>query len=166
MAGGRPAARGPGRRGEGSAVDAPWPRDSTHRVSLLREAGRRDFEGGSFHLAGDTACIPAGYGHAMLNTGTEDLEMVQTGDAGAFEEITLRHWMETAPRSLLSNTMAGGAPATLDRLQPAWRQGGGRRLRLAGGAEFPDPAPAAPRRGRAGPCPTPARGPPERTAHE
>ena len=31
---------------------------------------------------------PAGYGHAMMNTGNEDLEIIQTWDAGKFEEIT------------------------------------------------------------------------------
>ena len=161
------------------AVDAPWPRDSTHKFSLLREAHAvRDFDGGTFRLAsvdewpisrtmsgglmvirpgqmkelhwnpnanefhyylkgtgqvalfgsggrgkvsnvkaGDSAYIQAGYGHAMLNTGTEDLEIVQTWDAGKFEEITLRHWMETAPKYLLSNNMAGVPSDTLDKIQ-------------------------------------------------
>ena len=67
--------------------------------------------------AGDSAYIPAGYGHAMLNTGDEDLEIVQTWDAGKFEEITLKHWVATAPTYLLSNNMAGVPASTLDRLQ-------------------------------------------------
>jgi oxalate decarboxylase len=61
--------------------------------------------------------MPAGYGHAIRNTGDEDLEIVQTWDAGKFEEITLKHWMATAPDYLLSNNMAGVPPGTLDKLQ-------------------------------------------------
>jgi oxalate decarboxylase len=163
------------------AVDAPWPRESTHKFSLLKDVrARRDFDGGSFNLAtvdewpisstmsggvmvikpgqmkelhwnpnanefqyylkgsgqvaifgsggrsrvadvkaGDSAYIPAGYGHGMINTGTEDLEMVQTWDAGKFEEITLKHWMETAPKYLLSNNMAGVPDSTLTKIKPA-----------------------------------------------
>jgi oxalate decarboxylase len=160
------------------AVDAPWPRESTHKFSLKDPRSRRDFDGGSFNIAtvnewpisttmsgglmvikpgqikelhwhpnsnefnyylkgsgqvalfgsggrskvadvkaGDTAYITAGYGHAILNTGTEDLEIVQTWDAGKFEEITLKHWMETAPKYLLSNNLAGVPAATVDKLQ-------------------------------------------------
>ncbi len=54
----------------------------------------------------------------ILNTGTEDLEVVQTWDAGKFEEITLKHWLETAPRHLLSNNMAGVPGGTIDKLKP------------------------------------------------
>ncbi len=161
------------------AIDAPWPRESTHKFALLKDVrSRRDFDGGTFNVAtvdewpisatmsgglmvikpgqmkelhwnpnanemqyylkgagqvalfgsggrgkvadvkaGDTAYIPAGYGHAMVNTGTEDLEMVQTWDAGKFEEITLKHWMETAPKYLLSNNMAGVPASTLSQIQ-------------------------------------------------
>src|SRR6202012_4316708 len=67
--------------------------------------------------AGDSAYIPAGYGHAMVNTGSEDLEIIQTWDAGKFEEITLKHWMATAPKYLLSNNMAGVPEATVDKLK-------------------------------------------------
>ncbi len=163
------------------AIDAPWPKESTHKFGLLKDIrSRRDFEGGTFHLAtvdewpisttmsgarmvikpgqmkelhwnpnanelqfylkgsgqvalfgsggrgrvadvkpGDTAYIPAGFGHAMINTGTEDLEMIQTWDAGKFEEITLKHWMETAPQYLLSNNMAGVPASTLGKIKPA-----------------------------------------------
>ncbi len=162
------------------AVDAPWPKESTHKFSLMRDPrSRREFDGGVFHLAtvdewpisktmsgglmvikpgqmkelhwnpnadefhfylkgkgqvavfgsggrgkvmdvkaGDSAYIPQGYGHAMVNTGTEDLQMVQTWNAGKFEEITLKHWMETAPRYLLSNNLAGVPAATIDKLDP------------------------------------------------
>ncbi len=161
------------------AVDAPWPRESTHKFALLRDkSARRDFDGGSFHIAtvdewpisstfsgglmvikpgemkelhwnpnadefqyyvkgqgqvvlfgsggrgkmapvkaGDTAYIPAGYGHAMMNTGTEDLQIVQTWNAGKFQEITLKHWMETAPKYLLSNNLTGVPASTLEKIQ-------------------------------------------------
>jgi oxalate decarboxylase len=161
------------------AIDAPWPKESTHKFALLKDPrSRRDFDGGTFNLAtvdewpisktmsgglmvikpgqmkelhwnpnanefhfylkgtgqtalfgsggrgkvaqvkaGDSAYIPAGYGHAMVNTGTEDLEIIQTWDAGKFEEITLKHWMATAPKYLLSNNMAGVPASTLDKIQ-------------------------------------------------
>ena len=67
--------------------------------------------------SGDSAYIPAGYGHVIQNTGLEDLVIVQTWDAGKFEEITLKHWMETAPKYLLSNNMAGVPASTLDKIQ-------------------------------------------------
>ncbi|MGI4807237.1 MAG: cupin domain-containing protein, partial [Janthinobacterium lividum] len=66
--------------------------------------------------AGDSAYIPAGYGHGIRNTGSTDLEIVQTWNAGKFEEITLKHWMETAPKYLLSNNMAGVPASTLDKI--------------------------------------------------
>lgn len=162
-----------------AAIDAPWPKESTHKFSLLKDVrARRDFDGGSFYLAtidewpisktmsgglmvikpgqmkelhwnpnanefhyylkgkgqlamfgsggrgkaaevkaGDTAYIPAGYGHGIFNTGSEDLEIVQTWDAGKFEEITLKHWVETSPKYLVSNNFAGVPDATLGKLQ-------------------------------------------------
>ena len=69
--------------------------------------------------AGDSAYIPAGYGHGIRNTGSTDLEIVQTWNAGKFEEITLKHWMETAPKYLRSNNMAGVPASTLDKISPA-----------------------------------------------
>ncbi len=69
--------------------------------------------------AGDSAYIPAGYGHAIVNTGTEDLEIVQTWNAGKFEEITLKHWVETAPNYLISNNFAGVPEATLTAIRQA-----------------------------------------------
>jgi oxalate decarboxylase len=161
------------------AIDAPWPKESTHKFSLLKDVrARRDFDGGTLNLAtveewpisktmsgalmvikpgrmkelhwnpnanefhfylkgkgqvalfgsggrgkvvevkaGDSAYIPAGYGHGMLNTGDDDLEIVLTWDAGKFEEITLKQWMATAPNYLLSNNMAGVPASTLDKLQ-------------------------------------------------
>jgi oxalate decarboxylase len=163
------------------AIDAPWPKESTHKFSLATDVrARRDFAGGSLKIAsvdewpisktmsgglmvikpgqmkemhwnpnasefqyilsgkgrvalfgsggrgkvaevktGDSAYIPAGYGHAMVNTGNEDLEIIQTWNAGKFEEITLKHWMATAPKYLLSNNMAGVPDATVDKLQAA-----------------------------------------------
>ncbi len=161
-----------------NAIDAPWPRESTHKFALLKDSrGRRDFEGGAFHLAtvdewpasktmsgglmvikpgkmkelhgnpnanefhyylkgtgqvamfgsagrskvaevkpGDSAYIPAGYGHAIVNTGDEDLEVVQTWDAGKFEEISLRHWVETSPKYLVANNFAAVPATTIDKM--------------------------------------------------
>ena len=160
------------------ALDAPWPKDSTHKFSLTHDAkARRDFDGGSFYLAtvdewpisktmsgglmvikpgqmkelhwnpnadefhfylkgkgqvamfgsggrgkvadvkaGDSAYIPQGYGHGIVNTGDEDLEIVQTWNAGKFEEITLKHWMATSPKYLLLNNFAGVPVTTIDKL--------------------------------------------------
>jgi len=69
--------------------------------------------------AGDSAYIPAGYGHAILNTGDEDLEIIQTWNAGKFQEITLKRWVETAPRYLAANNFTGVPEATLDAIQRA-----------------------------------------------
>ncbi len=163
------------------ARDAPWPKESTHKFALLRDArGRRDFDGGSFYLAtvdewpisttmsgglmvikpgqvkelhwnpnadefhfylrgkgqvaifgsggrgrvsdvkaGDSAYIPAGYGHAIMNTGNEDLEMVQTWNAGKFEEITLKHWVSTAPKYLVANNFSRVPDSTIDAIHRA-----------------------------------------------
>ena len=163
------------------AVDAPWPRESTHKFSLARDPrARRDFDGGSFFLAtvdewpisttmsgglmvikpgqmkelhwnpnadefhyylagtgqlamfgsggrgqvanvtaGDSAYVPAGYGHGIVNTGSDDLQIVQTWNAGKFQEITLKRWMQTAPRYLLSTNMAGVPSTTLEKIKPA-----------------------------------------------
>ncbi len=69
--------------------------------------------------AGDSAYIPAGYGHAIVNTGSEDLEIVQTWNAGKFEEITLKHWVQTAPGYLIGNNFAGVPEATLNAIRQA-----------------------------------------------
>ncbi len=69
--------------------------------------------------AGDSAYIPVGYGHAIMNTGSEDLEIIQTWNAGKFEEITLKHWVETAPTYLISNNFAGVPEATLAAIRQA-----------------------------------------------
>jgi oxalate decarboxylase len=163
------------------AVDAPWPKDSTHKFSLLREIkSKRDFDGGTFRLAtvdewpasknmsggvmvikpgamkglhwnpnanewhyylrgkgqvalfgsggrgkvadfkpGDVAYIPAGFGHAICNTGNEDLEIVQTWDNGTFQEITLKDWVATSPQYLVANNFAGVPDATISKLRGA-----------------------------------------------
>jgi oxalate decarboxylase len=41
---------------------------------------------------------------------------VQTWDSGKFEEITLKHWVETSPKYLLANNMAGVPEGTLDKM--------------------------------------------------
>jgi oxalate decarboxylase len=153
----------------GDALEAPWPRESTHKFRLLRDSRAvREFDGGSFRLAtvdefpasktmsgglmvikpgeirklhwnvnanewhyylrgkgqvalfgsggrgkvaefepGDAAYIPMGFGHAIRNTGDEDLEIVQTWDNGKFEEIDLDKWVASSPRHLLANNFAG-----------------------------------------------------------
>ena len=67
--------------------------------------------------AGDSAYIPAGYGHGIVNSGDEDLEIVQTWNAGKFEKITLKHWVETSPKYLDSNNFADVPNTTIDALQ-------------------------------------------------
>ena len=163
------------------AVDAPWPKDSTHKFSLFHDKrASRNFEGGTFQLAtveewpiaktmsgglmvikpgqlrelhwnpnanewhyylkgngqvamfgsggrgkvadfkaGDVAYIPAGYGHAIRNSGSEDLEIVQTWDNGVFEEINLKDWVSTSPRYLVSNNFAGVPASTIAKMQQA-----------------------------------------------
>jgi oxalate decarboxylase len=45
------------------------------------------------------------------------LALFNVRDAGKFEEITLKHWMATSPKYLLSNNMAGVPAGTVDKLQ-------------------------------------------------
>ena len=59
---------------------------------------------------GDVAYIPAGFGHAVRNTGKEDLQFVLTFDAGQFQEISLTDWMAASPNYLLANNF--GQPAS------------------------------------------------------
>ena len=160
------------------ALDAPWPKESTHKFSLRDPRAARDFEGGTFRVAtidewpisksmsggvmtikpgamrnlhwnpnanewhyylrgkgqvamfgsggrgktaefnpGDVAYIPQGFGHAIKNIGTEDLEIVQTWDAGKLEEIDINRWVQSSPRYLLSNNFAGVPEATITKLK-------------------------------------------------
>ncbi len=162
-----------------AAVEAPWPKESTHKFSLFHDKrSHRGFEGGSFQLAtvdewpiaktmsgglmvikpgqikelhwnpnanewhyylkgkgqiaafgsggrgkvasfqaGDVAYIPAGFGHAIRNVGTEDLEIIQTWDNGVFQEIALKDWVATSPRYLISNNFPGIPNDTLSKMQ-------------------------------------------------
>ena len=68
--------------------------------------------------AADSAYIPAG--HGIINTGSEDLRIVQTWNAGKFEEISLKRWMQTAPRYLLSTNRAGVPAAMLEKIKQTW----------------------------------------------
>lgn len=161
------------------ALDAPWPKESTHKFRLLNDPRAvRDFDGGTFRLAtvdewpvsksmsgglmtikpgqmrklhwnvnanefhyylkgkgqvamfgsggrgkvaeftpGDVAYIPQGFGHAIKNVGTEDLVIVQTWDAGKFEEIDLNTWIEKSPKYLVSNNFTGVPASTLDKMR-------------------------------------------------
>lgn len=161
------------------ALEAPWPKESTHKFRLLKDPkAARDFDGGTFRLAtvdefpashtmsggymtlkpggirklhwnvnanewhyylrgraqvalfgsggrgkvaefgpGDVAYIPMGFGHAIQNVGTEDVEMIQTWDNGKFEEIDLDKWVQSSPRYLLSNNFTGVPDKTLSRMK-------------------------------------------------
>jgi oxalate decarboxylase len=161
------------------ALDAPWPKESTHKFRLLRDPkAARDFEGGTFRLAsvdefpasktmsgglmvinkgkqrnlhwhvdanewhyylrgkgqvalfgsggrskiadvgpGDAVYIPAGFGHAVKNTGDDDLEIVQTWDKGKFEEIDLDQWVRSSPSYLLTNNFAGVPASTISKMK-------------------------------------------------
>jgi len=161
------------------ALEAPWPRESTHKFRLMKDARAvRDFDGGTFRLAtvdefpaqrtmsggrmtldkgglrklhwnvnanewhyylkgraqvaifgsggrgkvaefgpGDVAYIPQGFGHAIRNVGDEEVEMVQTWDAGKFEEIDLDKWVQASPRYLVANNFAGASKETLDKMK-------------------------------------------------
>ena len=88
----------------------------TGQVAIFGSGGRGRV---SDVKAGDSAYIPAGYGHAIVNTGNDDLEIVQTWNAGKFEEIALRHWVDTAPKYLIANNFGGVPDATLTALQQA-----------------------------------------------
>jgi oxalate decarboxylase len=163
------------------ALEAPWPRESTHKFRLLHDnRAVRDFEGGSFRLAtvdefpasktmsgallvikpgemrklhwhpnsnewnyflrgkgqvalfgsggrgkvaqfepGDAAYFPRGFGHAIRNTGDEDLEIVQTWDNGKFDEIGLDKWVASSPRYLLANNFAGVPQDSIMKLKGA-----------------------------------------------
>jgi oxalate decarboxylase len=162
------------------AKDAPWPRESTHKFSLMEEKSvLREYEGGTLRLAtvnefpiskgmaggvmtlkpgavrelhwhpnanewhyylkgqgevalfgsggrgkvasvkpGDVAYIPAGFGHAVRNTGKEDLEFVLTFDAGEFQEISLSDWMAASPNYLLANNF-GQPESTFEKFPKA-----------------------------------------------
>lgn len=161
------------------ALEAPWPKESTHKFRLLRDPkAARDFEGGTFRLAtvdefpasktmsgglmiinkgkqrnlhwhvnanewqyylrgkgqvalfgsggrgkvidvnpGDAIYIPAGFGHAIKNTGDDDLEIVQTWDDGKFEEIDLDHWVRSSPNYLVSNNFSGVPESIIGKMK-------------------------------------------------
>jgi oxalate decarboxylase len=161
------------------ALEAPWPRESTHKFRLMKDPRAvRDFDGGTFRLAtvdefpaqrtmsggrmtldkgglrklhwnvnanewhyylkgraqvaifgsggrgkvaefgpGDVAYIPQGFGHAIRNVGDEEVEMVQTWDAGKFEEIDLDKWVQASPRYLVANNFAGASKETIDKMK-------------------------------------------------
>ena len=161
------------------ALDAPWPRESTHKFSLLHDKRAvRDFDGGTFRLAsvdefpasktmsgglltiskgrqrnlhwhteanewnyclrgkgqiaifgsggrsklanvnaGDAVYIPAGFGHALKNTGDEVFEVVQTWDKGKFEEIDLDKWVRASPNYLVTNNFAGVPTSTISKMK-------------------------------------------------
>jgi oxalate decarboxylase len=66
---------------------------------------------------GDAIYIPMGLGHAIKNTGEEDLEIVQTWDNGKFEEIDLDRWVRSSPNYLLANNFAGLPESTVGKMK-------------------------------------------------
>ncbi len=68
---------------------------------------------------GDVAYIPMGFGHAIKNVGTEDLEIIQTWDNGKFEEIDLDQWVKASPSYLVSNNFAGVSASTIAKMKGA-----------------------------------------------
>jgi oxalate decarboxylase len=67
--------------------------------------------------AGDAVYVPAGFGHAIKNTGDDDLEIVQTWDNGKFEEIDLDKWVRSSPNYLLANNFAGVPASTISKMK-------------------------------------------------
>jgi len=66
---------------------------------------------------GDAVYIPAGFGHAIRNSGNEDLEIVQTWDSGKFEEIDLDQWVRASPNYLLANNFSGVPAPTISKMK-------------------------------------------------
>lgn len=66
---------------------------------------------------GDAVYIPAGFGHAIKNTGNEDLEIVQTWDNGKFEEIDVDKWVRASPNYLLANNFGGVPESTISKMK-------------------------------------------------
>jgi oxalate decarboxylase len=79
----------------------------TGEVALFGSGGRNKV---AAVQPGDAAYLPAGYGHAIRNTGKEDLEIVITFDSGEYQEISLSAWMAASPSYLLANNF--GVPAS------------------------------------------------------
>jgi oxalate decarboxylase len=67
--------------------------------------------------AGDAVYVPAGFGHAIKNTGDDDLEIVQTWDNSKFEEIDLDKWVRSSPNYLLANNFAGVPASTISKMK-------------------------------------------------
>ena len=72
----------------------------TAQVGLFGAGGRGKV---ATFQSGDVAYLPAGYGHAIRNVGTDDLELVVTFDSGTYQEISLSQLLAASPRYLLSN---------------------------------------------------------------
>src|SRR5262249_45221344 len=84
------------------------------QVALFGSGGR----GKLFDVnPGDAVYIPAGFGHAIRNSGNEDLEIVQTWDNGKFEEIDLDKWVHASPNYLLANNFTGVPESTISKMK-------------------------------------------------
>ena len=85
-----------------------WRRSEARQRRVCRAGGRSKI---ADVVAGDAVYIPAGFGHAIMNTGDDDLEIVQTWDKGKFEEIDFDKWVRASPNYLLTNNF--GAPESM-----------------------------------------------------
>jgi oxalate decarboxylase len=84
------------------------------QVALFGSGGR----GKVFDVSpGDAVYIPAGFGHAIRNSGNEDLDIVQTWDNGKFEEIDLDRWVRASPNYLLTNNFSGAPESTISKMK-------------------------------------------------
>ena len=91
-------------------------RDANPQVAVFDSGGR----GGVADLkTGDAACIPAGHAHAIRDSGSEDLEVVQAWDDGVSEEINLKDRGPTSPRYLVANNVAGVPASATAKMQQA-----------------------------------------------
>jgi oxalate decarboxylase len=84
------------------------------QVALFGSGGRSKI---ADVAAGDAVYIPAGFGHAIKNTGDDDLEVVQTWDNGKFEEIDLDNWVRASPNYLLTNNFSAVPASTIGKMK-------------------------------------------------
>ena len=62
-------------------------------------------------IAGDVGCVPQGHGHYIVNTGSDDVEMVIVFNNATYESISITAWMAGNPGLLLATNF--GAPESV-----------------------------------------------------
>jgi oxalate decarboxylase len=72
----------------------------TAEVGLFASRGQYRIEA---FAPGDVAYVPAGFGHYIRNTGSEDVVFVIAFDSGTYQEIELTDWIAATPHHLLAN---------------------------------------------------------------